>query len=341
MHPDLTHGRGLRPPTMKDVAAAAGVGLKTVSRFVNGESNINPELRQRIAAAIEQLGYRRNLAAASIRPGWTSRVIGMITSDLANPYYSTLAHAVESVAWSAGYLLTTFSSEEDGERHDLAVERLIDQRVDALLVVPPRRPGKQWSELPGARPPVVFLDRPSVLDGAPCVLADNAGGSREAAFELARLGAQRIAFVGDSEELYTMSERLRGYRDGLAQAGVRPGPISHEAHSEEEAHEVVTALLEEGSADAVFAANNRAAIGALHAVADAARRLPMIAFDDFEAAQVLRPRISVVSQDVVRMGALAAEIAIGILHGQPPFSDRTVLGTRLILRGSELPDAHL
>lgn len=338
MNSGAAHAIGHRPPTMKDVAEAAGVGLKTVSRYVNGETNINPALRERIKSAIDALGYRRNLAAASIRPGWTTRVIGMITSDLANPYYSTLAHAAESVAWSAGYLLTTFSSEEDGERHDLAIDRLMDQRVDALLVVPPRKPGRAWLDLRGTHPPVVFLDRPSVLEGAPCVLADNAGGSREAAMELAQHGAERIAFVGDSEQLYTMSQRLRGYRDGLAQVGVRSGPISHAAHSQEEAHAVVMGLLQEDGADAVFAANNRAAIGALHAFADSGRRLPMIAFDDFEAAKVVRPQVSVVSQDVARMGALAAEIAIGMLQGQVPHSDRTVLGTKLLLRGSERPD---
>ncbi|AQP45584.1 LacI family DNA-binding transcriptional regulator [Tessaracoccus flavus] len=339
MNAELARGAGDRPPTMRDVATAAGVGLKTVSRYVNGETNIADPLRVRIAEAIELLGYRRNLAAASIRPGWTSKVIGLITSDLANPYYSTLAHAAESVAWQAGYLLTTFSSEEDGERHDLAVDRLIDQRVDALLIVPPRNPGRAWSQLRPPLPPVVFLDRPAVLDGAPAVLADNAGGAREAAIELARNGARRIAFVGDSQQIYTMAERLRGYLDGLAQVGLTPGPISHAAHSQEEARGVVSGLLAEGAADAIFAANNRAAMGALHAFADSGGRLPMIAFDDFEAAEVVRPRISVVSQDVARMGALATEIAIRILQGTPPVSDRTVLGTRLILRGSEKPDS--
>lgn len=135
-----------------------------------------------------------------------------------------------------------------------------------------------------------------------------------------------------------VSERLRGYRDGLAQVGLRPGPISHDAHSQEDAHEVVLGLLDDDGADAVFAANNRAAIGALHAFADSGRRLPMIAFDDFEAAKVVRPQVSVVSQDVARMGALAAEIAIGVLKGRSRATDRTVLGTKLILRGSELPD---
>lgn len=326
-----------RPPTMKDVAEVAGVALKTVSRYVNGETNIDPGMMDRIGAAIESLGYRRNLAAASIRPGWTSKTIALISSDLANPYYSALAYAVESTLWEQGYLLTTFSSEEDGAKHDQAIDRLIEQRVDALLVVPPRNPGRPWASVRPPVPPVVFLDRPAELDGAPSVLADNAGGSKAATLELGRHGARRIAFVGDSLQIYTMSERIAGYREGLAEAGLEEGPVRTDAKTVEGAEAAVKDLLGDGDVDAVFAANNRAAIGALRAFASAGRRLPMIAFDDFEAATVVTPAVSVVAQDVARMGSLAAELAISILRGDGAPPARTVLPTELILRGSELP----
>lgn len=97
-------------PTMNDVAREARVGLKTVSRYVNGQTNIDPVLAGRIGDAIVALGYRRNLAAASIRPGWTSRVLGLIISDLANPYYSVLTRSIETYAREKGYLLISASS---------------------------------------------------------------------------------------------------------------------------------------------------------------------------------------------------------------------------------------
>ena len=122
-------------PTMNDVAREAGVALRTVSRYVNGATNIDSELAERIRLAIDTLGYRRNLAAASIRPGWDSKVLGLIIGDLSNPYYTALTRAIEREASERGYLLITASSEEDGTRHDKLVDRLVEQRVDGLIIV--------------------------------------------------------------------------------------------------------------------------------------------------------------------------------------------------------------
>jgi LacI family transcriptional regulator len=194
---------------MNDVAREAGVALKTVSRFVNGATNIDPVLSGRIGDAIHVLGYRRNLAAASIRPGQTSQVIGMIIGDLANPYYSVLARAVETFACDRGYLLICASSDENGDRHDRLVDRLLDQRLDGLLVVPPRHAGRSWDQVLPALPPLVFLDRPIEFDHADTVLADNEGGAHHATRTLIACGARRVAFVGDDLEIYTMRERYK------------------------------------------------------------------------------------------------------------------------------------
>ncbi|MER6945985.1 LacI family DNA-binding transcriptional regulator [Nonomuraea sp. NPDC000554] len=327
----------LRNPTMKDVAHEARVSLKTVSRHVNGETNIDPALAERISAAIVKLGYRRNLSAASIRPGRTSKTIGLVISDLANPYYSTLARAIESVADAAGYLVTIASSEEEGLRHDRLVDRLMEQRVDGLIVVPPRNAARDWSDVAGPIPPLVFLDRPVPYSAADAVLADNAGGAREAALALASVGARRIAFVGDSLDIYTMRERHAGYAAALAEAGsgVDDSLTITTAHTREQAEHEVGVVLRDDSADAVFAANNRSTIGALLAFQKAGRRLPLVGFDDFETALLGSPPVSVVSQDVELMGRTAAEIVLGRLNGDTSaFATRT-LPTQLILRGSE------
>jgi LacI family transcriptional regulator len=325
-------------PTMNDVAREAGVGLKTVSRYVNGATNIDPVLSQRIADAIKALGYRRNLAAASIRPGWTSKVLGLIISDLANPYYSVLTRSVESYARSRGYLLISASSDEDGARHDQLVDRLLEQRVDGLLVVPPRMGSREWSDLPRPLPPVVFLDRPLDFEHADVVLADNAGGARTAAESLIHNGARCIAFVGDDRAIYTMAERYKGYREALRSAGIAENPalVRDEAHSSEQAAAIVRQLLQETDVDAIFAANNRASVGALLAFRDEGRRVPLIGFDDFEAASLSSPAVSVISQDIVEMGRRAAEILIDRLGGSTAARMVETLPARLILRGSEL-----
>ena len=325
-----------RNPTMNDVAREARVALKTVSRFVNGETNIDPVLGGRIQEAIVSLGYRRNLAAASLRPGWTSRTIGLITSDLANPYYSALARSIEEVADAAGYLLITASSEENGSRHDRLVERLMGQRVDGLIVVPPRDPGQDWSTVTPPVPPLVFLDRPAEFDQADIVIADNRGGARDAVQALLAAGAKRVAFVGDSLDIYTMGERHAGYRDAVGMSRVASDLVATTARTREQSTEAVASLLRAGTADAVFAANNRSAIGALIAFREAGRVLPLIGFDDFEAAPLVSPPVSVVSQDIDLMGRTAAEALLRRIHEPEAEYSTQVLPTKLVLRGSEL-----
>ncbi|TAJ47051.1 MAG: LacI family transcriptional regulator [Herbiconiux sp.] len=334
-----------RPPTMKDVAAAAGVSLKTVSRHVNGATNIDPELSARIRDAIVSLGYRHNLAAASIRPGRSAKVIGLVISDLANPYWSVIARSVERVCSANGYLLMTVSSEEDAARHRLLVDRLIAQRVDGLIVVPPRQDTGGWAAPSASVVPLVAIDRPlqegeATSDAetavrADTILADNAGGAEAATRELVRQGARNVLFLGDSLELYTMRERLAGYRRALAPSDDDDRLVVTTAHTAAEAASVVGSLLGEGRVDAVFAANNRSSIGAIEAFTRAGERLPLIGFDDFESATLVRPAIAVVAQDVVRMGEAAAEAVLARIAGTAPEPAVTVLPTRLVLRGSE------
>jgi LacI family transcriptional regulator len=324
-------------PTMNDVAREAGVALRTVSRYVNGATNIDPELADRIGRAIDRLGYRRNLAAARIRPGWDSKVLGLIIGDLSNPYYSVLTRAIEKEASARGYLLITASSEEDGNRHDRLVDRLIEQRVDGLIVVPPHRAGRRWSDLPGVLPPLVFLDRPVLDFPADAVLSDNSGGAHEAVTALMAAGARSVAFVGDALSIYTLERRMIGYERALkdARRPVRVELVSTDAHTEEQARLAVAGLLAETDADAVFAANNRSAIGALMAFRDAGRRLPLIGFDDFDTAALLQPAVSVVSQDVPLMGSTAARLLIEQLTGHESARTNHVLPTALLRRGSE------
>jgi len=316
-----------RRPTMLDVAERAGVGLKTVSRFVNGEKNIRPVLAERIAQAIEDLGYRRNLAAASIRPGQSSRVLGLIIGDLGNPFWSSVARAAEQVCTSRRWLLLTASSEEDPERFSRLADRLVEQRVDALIVVPP--PGEEPPALARAAGdvPVIAVDRPSAH--AACVVQyDNAQGAR-AAVEILRTRGT-VGYIGDSTDMWTMSERFRGYREALAV--VDESRVRHGAHTIEEAQQAALELLDLG-VDALFAANNRASVGALLAFAQIGRRVPLIGFDEFEASRLADPPVSVVNAAPAALGRAAAEAAFALLGGEVPPDVR--LEPELVLRGSE------
>ncbi len=326
-----------RIPTMNDVAREADVALKTVSRYVNGATNIAPELAGRIGTAIERLGYRRNLAAASIRPGQSSRVLGLIIADIANPFYSLLARAVEDTAAEAGYLLMTASSGELHERYDRIVGRMLEQRVDGVIAVPPPEAVREWSAYRRPRPALVYVDRAGEHRDADSIVSDNAGGAQSAVAALLAGGATRPAFLGDAPGIATMRERRAGYLAALREAGIRPDPAweRHDVHTAEDGTRAVHELIAAGAADSVFAANNRAALGAAIGFDQLDARLPIVGFDDFESAVLARPAISVVQQDVDEMGRRAANLLLQRMAGDDAPARRIVLPTRLVIRGSE------
>src|SRR3954465_10380245 len=170
---EQAHGeRGMNAtrPTMRHVADMAGVSLKTVSRVINAEAGVTPATAERVTAAIAELGFERNDLAASLRHGRSSATLGLVIEDMANPFYSAIAQAVEAAARDRDFLLITASAREDAERERELVTALLRRRVDALLIVPA---GPDHRYISGR---AVFLDRPPRGIEADTVLLDNVGG---------------------------------------------------------------------------------------------------------------------------------------------------------------------
>ena len=326
---------------MRDVAEQAGVSLKTVSRVINAEPGVAVATAARVADAIHALGFQRNDLARSLRQGVTTSTLGLDIEDVANPFYSAIAQAVETAARERGYLLITTSCEEDPERERELVEALLRRRVDALLLVPASRDHGYLARETAGGTHVVFLDRPPVGLDADCVLLDNLGGARAAVEHLLAQGHTRIALIADPPELYTAAERLAGYREALAAAGVEPREelVRLGTHDTQQAEAVVRELLslpEERRPTAVFAGNNRNAIGALRALRGIERGPALVGFDDFELADLLA--VSVVRHDSQRMGARAAALAFARLDGADHPVETVVVPTELVVRGSgEVP----
>jgi LacI family transcriptional regulator len=329
-------------PTMRDVASTAGVSVKTVSRVVNGEPGVRAETAERVDAAIARLGFSRNDIASSLRRG-RAGALGLVTEDVANPFYSAVARAVEDSAEARGHLLITGSCEEDPARERQLVLRLLRRLVDALLIVPAGTDHRYLlPELEGGVP-IVFLDRPPRGLEADTVLLDNVGGARAGVEHLLAQGHERIAFVGDPPELYTAGERLIGYRAALAGAGVevvdelvRAG--SHYARHAERAVRDLLALPAGRRPTALFTANNRNTIGALRALRDAPRPIALVGFDDFELADMLAMPVTVVRHAPEDMGRIAAELAYARLDGNDNGPSRRTIPCALVARGSgEVP----
>jgi LacI family transcriptional regulator len=329
-------------PTIRDVAALAGVSLKTVSRVINSEAGVSATTTARVIAAIDELGFQRNDLARSLRQGQTSSTVGLVIEDAANPFYSAIVQAVERAAWERHYLLITATCEEDPQRERELVQSLLRRRVDTLLLVPASG-DHTYLARETAGTPVVFLDRPPAGIDADQVLIDNVGGGRDGTAHLLAQGHERIAFIADRGTLYTTGERLKGYREALDRAGlavvdelVRTG--SHDAVQAEGVVAELLALPAGRRPTAVFAGNNRNTVGALRAIARSDRPVALVGFDDFELADLVVPAVTVVRHDSYRMGALAAELAFERL-GRPDLPPRRILvPTELVVRGSgEVP----
>lgn len=321
---------------MNDLAMAAGVSLKTVSRVINGEPGVTEVTMKKVETAIESLGYARNDLAASLRSGLRSNTVGLVIEDLANPFYALVAQAVEDTAREHACLLITTSAREDPARERELVTALLRRRVDALLIVP-AGPDHRYIARAGFVGHTVFLDRPPVRTDADMVLIDNALGAERATAHLVGHGHRRVAIVGDTRELHTAGERLDGYMRTLAGAGLElKDELISMGHSTSESARAAVgrlmALPPDRRPTAIFAANNRCTIGAMHALQGRRVKVALVGFDDFELADLLG--VTVVRTDPYRLGQVAAEIAFGRIDGDERAPQQVVLPVDLVARGS-------
>ncbi|MFI8859960.1 LacI family DNA-binding transcriptional regulator [Streptomyces prasinus] len=329
-------------PTMKDVAARAGVGLKTVSRVVNGEPGVTPETERRVQESIEALGFRRNDSARVLRKGRTASV-GLVLEDLSDPFYGPLSRAVEEVARAHGALLINGSSAEDAEREQELVLALCARRVDGLVVIPAGDDHRYLEPELRAGVATVFVDRPAGRIDADVVVSDNYGGARDGVAHLIAHGHRRIGFIGDMPGIHTASERLRGYRAAMEDAGipVEDSWMSLGVTDPERVRRATEEMLSRPDpVTAVFTGNNRVTVTVIRVLSERSRPVALVGFDDIELADLLRPGLTVVAQDSAALGRTAAERLFRQLDGTLLAPERIELPTKLITRGSgELPPA--
>jgi LacI family transcriptional regulator len=322
---------------MVDVARCAGVSLKTVSRVVNGEPGVREETTAAVQAAIDALAFRRNEAASNLRRGYSTSSLGLVLMDVANPFFSNLARAVEEVAFQHQFLVLSGSSDQDDERERKLALSLCSRRVDGLVIAPSGPDQSYLQPEIEAGTPVVFVDRPGSGVEADAVLVDNARATQEAVAHLAAHGHRRIAFLGDHPALYTTAERRRGYSEGLRALGLPQDPTLVAMGTQN--MESILAVLEKlrtahPPATALISGNNRVSLLVLRALAGKPWKPALVGFDDLELADLLQPALTVIEQDSAALGRQAAELLFSRLDGDDGPPRRIVLPTRLIPRGS-------
>jgi LacI family transcriptional regulator len=327
-------------PTMRDVAALAGVSLKTVSRVINVEPAVSADLLARVERAIEQLDYRPNLTASSLRrnDGKTA-TIGLVLEDLANPYSAAVTRAVEDAARPRRVTVVAGSVDEDPERERALIREFVARRVDGLIVAPTTSDQSYLFADRRAGMVLVFVDRPPSHLDADAVVAANRTGAADGVRHLLAGGHRRIGFLGDLAIISTAADRYEGYEDTLERAGlpIDDSIIRRDLRGGDAARAAVEELLRQPRPPtAIFAAQNVLGIGAFAALRGLRRQfdVALVGFDDFPLADLLDPGVTVVAQDPAAIGRLAAETLFRRLDGDRSPSTVQVVPTRLIVRGS-------
>jgi LacI family transcriptional regulator len=333
-----------RRPTMRDVAALAGVSLKTVSRVVNGEPGVSGELAGRVLRAIDELDFRPNVGASSLRrtDGRTATV-GLLLEDVSNPYSSALQRAVEDVAIPRGVMVFSASLDEDPARERELARAFSTRRADGLLLVPAGEDQSYLASELRAGTAIVCVDRAAGGLPVDSVLTTNATGSEEGVRHLIEAGHRRIGFLSDRMAISTARQRYDGYTDALRTAGLEldPAVVVHDLSDPALADGAATVLLTRPDPPtALFTAQNLVTIGAIRALRRLGleRTVALVGFDDFPLADLLTPGITVVAQDPTAIGRTAATLLFNRIAGDTSPPATHLVPTTLIRRGSgEIP----
>ncbi|MFC5502879.1 LacI family DNA-binding transcriptional regulator [Lysinimonas soli] len=305
-----------RGPTMHDVARLAGVSHVTVSRVLNDYPSIRPGTRERVLAAIRELGYRRNLAARTLVTS-RSRAIGVLAPAVPQHGPASSVLAVESAARAHGYHPLVTAAAVDRDATVASLNFLLDQAVEALVVIAPHESVLAAIHELELTVPFVTLQAPEQESG---VGVDQVAGAALATGHLIGLGHRRIQHVSGPRSYLEAAARRRGFEQSMTAAGLEPGRVVEGDWTAEFGYRAV-ALLDPATT-AVVAANDQMAIGVIAALLDAGRSVPgevsVVGFDDVPEAEFVRPSLTTVHQDFDEVGRRAIEVLVAALTGAEP-----------------------
>jgi LacI family transcriptional regulator len=331
---------GKNRPTMRHVAALAGVGIKTVSRVVNDEPGVTDVTRRKVLEATQQLNYQLDMAAGSLRrAGRRTLSIGLLLPSVANPFSGEIHRALEDALAARGIAVFAASLDDDAEREKALVDAFLRRRVDGLVLTPIARSQAYVIPEHSRDLPMVFIDREPVGIEADAVVSDNAAGAARAAAHLISQGHSKLAYLGDRTDIQTARERRRGFTEELGRAGIPTAAVSfvEGLHDEESACTAASELLTgDQPPTAIFSSQNLVTFGVMRALKDLglSRTVALVGFDDFTLADMMDPGITVVAQHPERIGRLAAERLLARIDGDRQEPRTYIVPSELIPRGS-------
>ncbi|MFF5262707.1 LacI family DNA-binding transcriptional regulator [Actinomadura viridis] len=324
--------------SVKDVARHAGVSVATVSRVLNDSVPVLPGTRDRVLAAVAELGYRPNAVARSLRTDAT-RTIGLVIGDILNPFFTELARAVEDEARALGYSVVIGNADERPDRQDHYVGTLLERRVDGLLLCPTAEVTPLVRDMVRDGRPLVFLDRTLPGLDVPAVRVDGGAAIAELVRHLYALGHRRVAFITGPALLSTGRERTEAFTAAMRAHGLPVRPEYLEAGDFQAASGRAGAarLLDlPEPPDAIFVGDNLMALGALDEIRARGLRIPqdvaLACYDDLPWFTHLDPPVTAVAQPVRELGRRAVRVLAGRMEGRAVSS--VVLPARLVVRRS-------
>ncbi|WP_214321015.1 LacI family DNA-binding transcriptional regulator [Nonomuraea sediminis] len=326
--------------TRRDVARLAGTSEAVVSYVLNnGPRNVAPHTRERVLRAIDELGYRPNAVARSLRTSRT-HTIGLVVPDNANPFFAELAREIEDVAFKHGLTLLLGNAMDDDEREAAYVRTLIDRQVDGLILIPAHGPRTWRAVLAASGLPCIVLDRE--LDEVPAshLLIDNESGAHQATTHLLAHGRRRIGCVAGPKDIHPTVDRVAGWARALTEVGLDPGdmPLAHGPFGRRQGYLSGRDLLSrENRPHALFVTSDEQAIGVMRAAAELGLAVPgdvaICSFDGIAASSFTVPALTTMRQPFEQLGRQAVELLLRQITDQSA-GERVILPAQLVRRGS-------
>ncbi len=327
-------------PSILEVAKLAGVSPATVSRVLHNYPHIRDELRTKVLEAIDKLGYEPNRVAQRLR-ATDSHLIGMIVTDITNPFFNTIMASIENVFFNKGFSLMMSNTASDPVKELAYLSMMENEGVAGLVIATTSENVDEVAALADKGLPIVIIDRRMSKGKVDMVLSDNIAGACSAVEHLIKLGHTRIGHIGGPLRLTSGRERYQGYQQAMHEAGLPIGDdwVRFGDHKHQSGYEQTRELLNSNpSLTALFIENNMMTLGALNAIHDYERRIPddiaIVGFDDMPWAVSLNPPLTTVAQATYDIGTRVATRLLERIE-QPDLPPRTdIIPTTLIVRAS-------
>lgn len=337
-HPFHNGVPALNAVTIQHVAALAGVSAATASRVLSGNPATSAESRKAVEAAARELDFRPNAQARALR-STKSHTIGLLVSDVRNPFFADLAHTIEQAALAVGYVTLLGNANERAEQQDRYLDTLISRRVDGIIAAPQGAGSDAIRSLLTREIPTVFVDRTIPGIDVPTVTTDSDIGIRQTVEHLASLGHTRIGYIAGPQSVSTGRDRLSAYTAAIAARGLALDEdlIYFGDFQAASGSAAVHALLSlPHPPTALLAADSLMTVGAIAILHRHGLRigtdLALVAFDDIEWFSLLNPALSVITHSVEDMGRTAVDLLVDVMRGGHP--DSILLPSELIVRAS-------